>query len=108
MIRDLGHVVDREKAEIGLFVTLTKPTDPMKKEAVKAGYYDSVTAGVSFPKIQILTIEGLLNGTERPLYPDLMLRRSANQESQARDKGKARGIVLILRAWLRHKTGNCQ
>lgn len=71
MIRDLGHVIDREKAAMGLFVTLAKPTDPMTKEAVKAGYYQTPT-GTSFPKIQILTIEGLLNGTEQAKYPDLM------------------------------------
>jgi DNA modification methylase len=72
MIRDLGHVVDREKAAIGLFITFAKPTKPMLQEAVKAGYYQS-PAGASFPKVQILTIEGLLNGTERPRYPDLMM-----------------------------------
>jgi site-specific DNA-methyltransferase (adenine-specific) len=71
MIRDLGHVVDREKAAIGLFVTLVDPTRPMKDEAVGAGYYESAT-GASFPKIQILTIKGLLEGTEQPNYPDLM------------------------------------
>lgn len=71
MIRDLGHVVNREKASLGLFVTLTKPTAPMRQEAVKAGYYES-PIGANFPKIQILTIEGLLAGTERPRYPDLM------------------------------------
>lgn len=71
MIRDLGHVVDREGAAIGLFITLAPPTRPMREEAVKAGYYSSPT-GADFPKIQILTIEGLLNGAEQPRYPDLM------------------------------------
>ncbi len=71
MIRDLGHVVEREKAAIGLFITLATPTGPMTTEAVKAGYYQSPT-GASFPKIQILTIEGLMNGTEQAKYPDLM------------------------------------
>ena len=71
MIRDLGHVINREKASLGLFVTLTKPTAPMRQEAVKAGYYES-PAGANFPKIQILTVEGLLAGIERPRYPDLM------------------------------------
>jgi hypothetical protein len=71
MIRDLGHVVNREKASLGLFVTLTKPTTPMRQEAVKAGYYES-PVGASFPKIQILTVEGLLKGIERARYPDLM------------------------------------
>lgn len=70
MIRDLGHVVEREEAAIGLFVTLANPTRPMKEEAIKAGYYDS-PIGASFPKIQILTIKGLLDGSEQPLYPDL-------------------------------------
>ncbi len=35
MVRDLAHVVEREKAEIGLFVTLTDATRPMCEEAVK-------------------------------------------------------------------------
>jgi DNA modification methylase len=71
MIRDLGHVIEREKASIGLFVTLTQPTRPMKDEAIKCGYYESPT-GASFPKVQILTIKGLLEGIEQARYPDLM------------------------------------
>lgn len=70
MIRDLGHVVEREKAQIGLFVTLAEPTRPMKEEATAAGYYES-SIGKSFHKVQILTIERLLNGMEQALYPDL-------------------------------------
>lgn len=34
-------------------------------------YYES-PAGASFPNFQILTVEDLLEGTERPSYPDLM------------------------------------
>ncbi len=71
MVRDLAHVVDREKASIGIFITMVDPTRPMKEEAVKAGYYES-PIGANFPKIQILTIKGLLDGTERAKYPDLM------------------------------------
>lgn len=71
MIRDLAHVVNREKASLGFFLTLTKPTAPMRQEAVKAGFYVNPT-GASFPKIQILTVKGLLEGTERPDYFDLM------------------------------------
>ena len=71
MIRDLVGVIDREKAAIGIFVTLTAPTGPMRREALRAGYYESPT-GASFQRIQILTIEALLNGSEQPVYPDLM------------------------------------
>lgn len=72
MVRDLVGVVNREKAAIGLFVTLAEPTKPMKAEAAGAGMYHSPT-GHDFPKIQILTIEGLISGRERARYPDLSL-----------------------------------
>lgn len=70
MIRDLAHVVEREKASIGLFVTLVPPTKPMQTEAASAGFYVSPHHG-NFPKIQILTVEGLLSGAEAPKYVDL-------------------------------------
>lgn len=66
MIRDLGHVVDRESAKVGIFITLTEPTNPMRVEAVKAGYY--VTPYGQFPKLQIFTIEDLFAG-KRPQLP---------------------------------------
>jgi DNA modification methylase len=88
MIRDLGHVVEREKAAIGLFVTLAAPTRPMKEEAVAMGYYES-PAGASFAKIQILTIKGLLDGAEQAVYPDLMrgglMFKKAKRETAEQD-----------------------
>jgi site-specific DNA-methyltransferase (adenine-specific) len=69
-IRDLKGTIEREKAEIGLFITLAAPTRPMQTEAVSAGYYES-KLGESYPKIQILTIEGLLSGQQKAEYPDL-------------------------------------
>lgn len=68
MIRDLKGVVEREKAIIGLFVTLTEPTRDMLKEASSARFHEVGT--VQYPKIQILTIKGLLEGRERPEYFD--------------------------------------
>ena len=70
MIRDLKGTVEREKAAIGLFVTLTPPTKPMTTEAASAGHYESPHHG-AFARIQILSIQGLLDGTERPHWPDL-------------------------------------
>jgi DNA modification methylase len=68
MVRDLRGVLEREKAAIGLFVTLADPTKPMREEAVKAGYYTS-PSGANFPKLQVLSVKGLLDHTERPKYP---------------------------------------
>ena len=64
-IRDLKGVLAREKAAIGLFITLKPPTGPMRKEAAAAGFYQpSHFRGHTFPRVQILTIEELLAGTE--------------------------------------------
>lgn len=83
MLADLKNSVEREKAQIGLFVTLTPPTEPMQKEAVSAGFYDSQFG--AFPKIQILTVEDLLNGTEGPRYPD-MARGGLNFKKAKKEK----------------------
>ncbi len=67
MVRDLAHVVDREKAKMGLFITLAEATGPMKTEAVKVGFYE--TDYGKYPKIQILTIRELFEGKK----PDIPL-----------------------------------
>jgi site-specific DNA-methyltransferase (adenine-specific) len=40
-IRDLRGTVEREKAALGVFITLEESTRDMRTEAVSAGYYDS-------------------------------------------------------------------
>jgi len=70
MIRDLGHVIDREKAEIGIFITLTPPTKPMEIEATGKGYYES-RLGTKHPCIQIFTIEELLHRKKPDIPPSV-------------------------------------
>jgi DNA modification methylase len=69
MLKELIATVEHNDAHIGLFVTLAEPTKAMLTEATKAGFHASGT-GRTFPKIQILTIEGLLTGAARPEYVD--------------------------------------
>ncbi|MBP9664842.1 MAG: restriction endonuclease [Pyrinomonadaceae bacterium] len=66
-IRELRGVIDRENAEIGALLTFKKPTAPMKAEAADAGFYQS-RWGTRHPRLQILTIEELLDG-KRIDYP---------------------------------------
>ncbi len=66
MIRDLKGTVDREKAAIGVFVSLVDPTREMTREAASAGFYE--TGGRKFPKIQLFTIAQLLDG-RKPEVP---------------------------------------
>jgi DNA modification methylase len=61
-IRDLRGVIERENAEIGVFLSMEKPTKPMRTEAASAGFYKSPWQKKPYPKIQILTIEELLKG----------------------------------------------
>ena len=62
MVRELAHVVDREKAKIGVFITLADSTGPMRTEAVKEGYYETIYG--KYPKLQILTIGELFEGKQ--------------------------------------------
>ena len=79
MVRDLAHVVDREKARIGVFITLAESTGPMRTEAVKAGYYETIYG--KYPKIQILTIAELFEGKQ----PNIPLVDSASFKKAARE-----------------------
>ena len=69
---------------------MTPPTKPMSDEANKAGFYESPLTGKAFPKLQILAIEGLLNGTEQARYPDLgrggLTFKKAKREEKAADQ----------------------
>jgi DNA modification methylase len=60
-VRDLLGVLDREKAQIGVLISLQEPTRDMRKEAASAGFYASPW-GQNYPRVQLLTIEALLSG----------------------------------------------
>ena len=71
LIRDLVGTVEREKAAMGLFITLEEPTRDMRTEAVSAGFYHSDLWQTDYPKIQIRTVGELLEGKgfEVPRHP---------------------------------------
>lgn len=60
-VRDLLGVLQREKADIGVLVSLKEPTQPMRIEAVGAGHYTS-SSGTHHARLQLLTVEQLLAG----------------------------------------------
>jgi site-specific DNA-methyltransferase (adenine-specific) len=60
-VRDLKGALEREKAAIGVFITLEEPSREMITEAVSSGVYHSNLWQKDYPRIQILTIEDLLN-----------------------------------------------
>lgn len=68
-VRELAHVVERDSAAIGVFITLEKPTRDMHTAAVSAGKYRFANTGSDYPKLQILTIEALLEGAKIDMPP---------------------------------------
>jgi hypothetical protein len=89
-IRDLVGVLDREKAVIGVFITLQPPTRDMTKEAVSAGFYQSQWG--NFPRLQILTIEDLLTGKTTAQYPRLNAATFKRATRQRRTQGEQGGL----------------
>ena len=68
-IATLKGDMERERAALGLFITLRPPTRPMLQEAASAGVYvPEHYPDHQFARLQILTIDALLSG-EQADYP---------------------------------------
>ncbi|CDM57611.1 MULTISPECIES: site-specific DNA-methyltransferase [Rhizobium] len=65
-IRDLKGTMEREKAALGIFLSLNEPTREMEKEAAAAGIYE--TGGQKIPRLQIMTAAQILD-KRRPQLP---------------------------------------
>jgi DNA modification methylase len=72
MVRDLVGTVNRERAEMGIFLSLWKLTRGMHEEAARASTYTTPLTGQSYPRVQLMTVEELLNG-RRPKMPPAIL-----------------------------------
>ena len=87
-VRALNHVRERETAEIALLISLEEPTKGMIADATSAGFYTSAT-GKKFPRVQLLTIDGLLSGKLRAEHPDHqpdLNFKKARQEAHAKQE----------------------
>jgi hypothetical protein len=94
MVRDLRGVIEREKADAGLFITLTPPTKPMQEEAAKAGFFDSPFGNKRHPRLQIMTVQSLLNGAKPDLPPlaiEAGFRRAEKENTSQQDQGDLLG-----------------
>jgi site-specific DNA-methyltransferase (adenine-specific) len=67
MVREFGRVLEREKAELGLFICLSPPTREMVRDASSLGYGDTVHGDI--PRLQIVAIEDWFKGIFPKLPP---------------------------------------
>jgi site-specific DNA-methyltransferase (adenine-specific) len=93
-VRDLIGTMQREKADIGAFITLEEPSHPMIQEAVNSGYYElQLQSGpVRYPRVQILTIKELFEG-KRLLYPQLLKAETFRRAARIKEKPKSRELL---------------
>jgi DNA modification methylase len=84
-VRDICFTVDKERAKMGFYITLEDPTVRMRQEASAAGLYKT-EYGI-YAKVQILTIEELLDG-KKPHMPwiDSSVFKKAKRESTETQK----------------------
>ncbi len=86
IIATLKGDMEREQAEMGMLVTLEPPTGPMRQEAAAAGFYvPEHFPDRQFPRVQIATIEELLNG-QGPDVPRLGLADAPTFRRAARHR----------------------
>ena len=87
-IRDLVGVINREKAQIGVFLSLEPPTSPMRRETASAGFYESPWG--KHPRIQLLTIEDLLGGKsiDYPQATDVTFKKAPRVRPNPSEKQK--------------------
>jgi hypothetical protein len=67
-VRDLRGVLEREKAAMGVLISLQPPTGPMEAEAASAGFYTHKMNEQQYPRLQLRTVKELMEGKgiERP------------------------------------------
>lgn len=72
MVRDLRGTVERQKAELGVLITLHEPTRGMIDEMNHSGSWVHPSNGQSYPRIQLVSVAQLFDGV-RPSLPPVFL-----------------------------------
>ena len=86
MVRDFRGAIEREGADIGVFICLHEPTRGMVHEAASAGRYRELK-GRDFPRIQFYTVTDYFDGRRPELPPAIEdARRRAQEESREQHK----------------------
>ena len=83
-VRDLRGTVEREKAAIGVLITMEEPTKEMRKEAATGSFYLSQWG--SHPKIQLLTVKELLAGKGINRPPDRQTGATFKKAPKAKNR----------------------
>ena len=94
-VRDLRGVLDREKAAMGVMISMQPPTRDMVTEAVSTGFYEHKTIQQKYPRLQLRTVKELMEGKsiERPSNVaalDETLKRAPESKKKERQQNELR------------------
>src|SRR5882672_696233 len=81
--------IAREEAAMGIYITLNEPTEPMIKEAKKAGKYYHELMRCEYDKIRIITIKEIIEDGKRL---DIPLSIEVLKEAEKVNKPKTMGL----------------
>jgi DNA modification methylase len=65
--------MEKEGAALACLITLEEPTQPMRKDAKAAGFYENKARGIKCDRIRIVSIEDIVHGTAHiglSVHPD--------------------------------------
>lgn len=83
-VRDLRGVVERDKAEIGVLLTMREPTRDMRAEAASAGRYYSFLYDHEYPRLQLLTVAEVMAGKGIDMPPQQSVNLSFKRAPKAK------------------------
>jgi hypothetical protein len=83
-VHELRGVLDREKAVIGVLITLQEATGPMREEAVTAGFWHSGLWNKDYPRIQLLTVGDLLDGRQIEMPPQKQVSQTFKRAAKVK------------------------
>lgn len=84
-VRDLLGTIQGQKAAMGIFVCMKPPTKDMREVANKSGIYKHPGDGREYPRLQIITVQELLDG-KWPKLPPTLLPYFQAQKRQSTDR----------------------
>jgi DNA modification methylase len=90
-VRDLRGVMERDKADIGVLVSMSIPSRQMRAEAASAGLFK--TKWGDYPRLQLITVDDLLAG-KRIDYPKATNRTTKIARRSPRKSARQLGIPL--------------
>jgi hypothetical protein len=92
-VRDLEAVVGREKAQLGVLISMDETTSGMRAEAASHGFYQPPWS-TKHPRIQLITVGQLLEGKKLD-YPSIA-GANVTYRHAARAKDRADQLDLGL------------